>query len=188
MPRRLTLRLAIAALLSLALVACSTVGDLLSNRVTVSPEQLQSQLDRRFPRDYRKLGGMVSVRVMHPRLRLQPERHRLQLDFDAGVAAFGSDPSTPRGHFTISSGLRFDPAAMALMLDAPMVEHADIPALAGMGQGAVESLLNQWLQDEARNDPVYRFSASDQNKLRGRSIANIDVTASGLQVKLGDSR
>ncbi|MBS0199987.1 MAG: DUF1439 domain-containing protein [Proteobacteria bacterium] len=188
MHRRLTFRLAFAALLTLALVACTTVGDLLSNRVTVSPEQLQSQLDRRFPRDYRKLGGMLSVRVMHPRLRLQPERHRLLLDFDAGIAAFGSNPSTPRGHFTVSSGLRFDPAAMALMLDAPAVERADIPALAGMGQGAIQSLLDQWLLDEARNEPVYRFSASDQDKLRGRSIRSIDVAASGLQVQLGNGQ
>ncbi|MBW8822851.1 MAG: DUF1439 domain-containing protein [Xanthomonadales bacterium] len=188
MHRRPAYRLAIAALLSLALVACTSVGDLLSNRVTVSPEQLQSQLDRRFPRDYRKLGGMVSVRVMHPRLHLQPERHRLLLDFDAGVAAFGSDPATPRGHFTVSSGLRFDPAAMALMLDAPAVERADVPALAGFGQGAIESLLNQWLLDEARNEPVYRFSTTDQDKLRGRSIRGIAVTASGLQVQLGNGQ
>ena len=184
MHRRPAFRLAIATLLSLALLACTTVGDLLANRVTVSPQQLQSQLDRRFPRDYRKLGGMVSVRVMHPRLQLQPDRHRLLLDFDAGVAAFGSDPSTPRGHFSVSSGLRFDPGTMALMLDAPTVDRADVPALGGLGRGAMESLLNQWLLDYARSEPVYRFSTSDQEKLRGRSIGGIDVTASGLQVQL----
>ena len=37
---------------------------MLGNELNFTAPQLQAQLDRRFPRDYEKLGGLVTLRVM----------------------------------------------------------------------------------------------------------------------------
>jgi len=85
---RLPLRL-VSVVMALALAACSTVGALLGDHLSFTQPQLQQQLDRRFPRDYDKLGGLVSLSVLNPRLSLAPGKHRLRLDFDVGVGALG---------------------------------------------------------------------------------------------------
>ena len=64
--RRAALLAATALLASMLLAACSTlgaVGALLGNQVTFTAPQLQNQLDRRFPREYEKLGGRMNDRV-----------------------------------------------------------------------------------------------------------------------------
>src|SRR5512134_3576331 len=106
-----TPRLACLFALSLTLLlgACSTlgaIGALLGNEVTFTAPQLQSYLDRRFPREYEKLGGLVTMSLLNPRLSIPQGSTRLQLDFDIGVGGFGRDSRVPAGHFALQSGLR----------------------------------------------------------------------------------
>src|SRR5690606_40582284 len=82
--------LSATALLS-ACAALTAVSGLLGNEVVFTPAQLQGFLDRRFPRDYDKLGGLVSLRVLNPRLSIPPGSSRLRLDFDVGIGAPGRD-------------------------------------------------------------------------------------------------
>ena len=56
--------IAFALLALLVLAGCTTLSALVGNQVTFTAPQLQSYLDRRFPRDYDKLGGLVSLRVI----------------------------------------------------------------------------------------------------------------------------
>ena len=69
---RRPLLVALFALLAAVVIAgCSTlnaVGALLGNQLTFTPLQLQGSLDRNFPKRYDKLGGLVSMTLMNPRL------------------------------------------------------------------------------------------------------------------------
>src|SRR5262245_7651987 len=94
-PRRFY-RTLIAAVLGLFLAACSTLnglGALLGNEVRFTPMQLQGSLDRNFPKHYDKLGGLVSMTLLNPRLSIPQGSDRLRLDFDVGLGALGSDSS-----------------------------------------------------------------------------------------------
>src|SRR5690606_41730973 len=77
--------LSATALLS-ACAALSVVSGPLGNEVVFTPAQLQGFLDRRFPRDYDKLGRPLSLRVRNPRLSTPAGSRRLRLGFDVGIA------------------------------------------------------------------------------------------------------
>ncbi len=165
------------ALLSVAgmlvLAACSTLGavaGLLGNQVSLTAPQLQGYLDTRFPRDYDKLGGLVTLTVLHPRLSIPRGGHRLQLDFDVGFGALGQGSRTGSGHFAVASGLRFDVRSRGLHLDQPTLESVDVPALGGAMNGTGRELINRWLSDYARDEPVYRFDDSVLQRLGSRRI------------------
>lgn len=165
-----------AVLMSLAaglLAACSTlgaVGALLGNQVTFTAPQLQDQLDRRFPREYEKLGGLVTLNLLNPRLSIPQGQSRLQLDFDIGLGGFGRDPRVPAGHFALRSGLRFDPGTRGLHLDQPALADVEVPALGGRMNDRVRDALNRWLADYAREEPVYRLDDSLLGRIAGRRI------------------
>jgi len=157
----------------LLLVGCSTIGavaGLLGNAVSFTAPQLQGYLDQRFPRDYNKLGGLVTLTMMHPRLSIPQGSHRLRLDFDVGVGALGQSASGPSGHFAVASGLRFDPTTRGLHLDQPTLESVDMPALGGAMNATGRDLINRWLADYARDEPVYRLDDSLWQRLASRRI------------------
>lgn len=170
---RARLALAIATLVLLA--GCANIGPILnavlSNRVAFTPGQLQTQLDRRFPRDYQQANGLVTLRVLNPRLSIVPGTPRLRLDFDVGVGALGRAPSATDSHFAVSSGIRFDTSRMSLMLDSPAVEDVNLNSLSALN-GPARSALTNWLQDYAANEAVYTLDAETQAQLRGREISS----------------
>lgn len=178
LPRRsrpVGIALAAALALSLLLGACATVGALLGNQVTFTALQLQSQLDRRFPRDYDRLGGLVNFRVLNPRLDIPSGSGRLRLAFDVGVGGLGQRIDNPAGHFVVSSGLRYDAAKRGLMLDAPSLDRIDVAALGHSGQGTARELVNLWLADYARNEPVYEFDSGLLQSLASRRIGRTSI-------------
>lgn len=158
--------------------ACSSLGALgalLGNEVIFSAPQLQGYLDRRFPRDYDKLGGLVTLTMLNPRLSIPQGSSRLQLDFDVGVGALGAATRSPSGHFALQSGLRFDPGTHGLHLDAPAIVNVDVPALGGRMNDNARGLLNRWLVDYAREEPVYRLDDSLIGRLAGRRIGQTTI-------------
>ena len=175
MTRRFRPALLLVLLASLLLAGCATVGALLANQVSFTQFQLQQQLDRRFPRDYAKLGGLVSLRVLNPRLSIPSGGGRLRLDFDVGVAGPGQRADTPVGHFAVSSGLRFDAAKRGLMLDAPSLDRIDVAGLGGSGQATARELVNLWLSDWARDEPVYQFDDGLMQSLAARRIGRTSI-------------
>lgn len=170
---------AIAVLVATMLVtamlvaACSTlgaVGALLGNSVAFTAPQLQGYLDRRFPRDYDKLGGLVQLTVLNPRLSIPQGSSRLRLDFDVGFGALGRDSRNPAGHFAVVSGLRWDPRTRGLHLDAPALESVDVPQLGGAMNATGRDLVNRWLADYARDEPVYEFEPGLWQQIASRRI------------------
>ena len=163
---------------ALLLAACSTlgaVGALLGNQVTFTAPQLQDQLERRFPREYEKLGGLVTLSLLNPNLSIPQDDSRLQLDFDIGLGGFGRDPRVPAGHFALRSGLRFDPGTRGLHLDEPALMNVNVPALGGRMNDRVRDALNRWLSDYARDEPVYQLDDSLLGRIAGRRIGRTDI-------------
>ena len=180
---------AVALLLaaSALLAACSTlgaVGALLGNQVTFTAPQLQDQLDRRFPRQYDQLGGLVTLSLLNPRLSIPQDASRLQLDFDIGLGGLGRDPRVPAGHFALRSGLRFDPGTRGLHLDQPALMNVNVPALGGRMDDRVREALNRWLADYARDEPVYRLDDTLLGRIAGRRIGRADIGGGVVTLQL----
>ena len=178
------------ALLAALLVAgCSTlnaVGALLGNQVTFSQPQLQQALNRNFPKHYDKLGGLVSVTLLNPRLSIPQGSDRLRLDFDLGLGALGSDSSRPTGRFALTSALRFDPTTRGLHLQNPTIDSIEVPTLGGVMNSSTRGLLNSWLADYARDEPVYRFDNNLLDRLGARRIGSTEIENGLVVVHLGN--
>lgn len=169
------------------LAGCSSVGaiaGLLGNDISLGAPQLQRYLDTRFPRDYDKLGGLVTLTVLHPRLSIPSGSHRLRLDFDVGIGALGRGSQQAAGHFAVASGLRFDPQSLGLHLEQPTLESVDVPSLGGAMGGTGRELINRWLADYARNEPVYRFDDSLIQRLGARRIGATTIENGQVVVHL----
>lgn len=169
---RRTVVVAVSALFSLAIAGCSTLnafGAMLGSQVTFTQPQLQRALDRSFPRQYDKVGGLVSLRLDKPSLSIpyNGNRLRLRFDFDVGAPVGGTLGST--GQIAISSGLRFDPETRGLHLLDPIVESVDLASGGGMKDAARE-LINAWLAGYARDEPVYRLDDTLMQRLASRRI------------------
>jgi len=186
-PRR-TLQTSFAVITAVAafalLSACSTVGALLGDDLRFTPMQLQHSLDRNFPKHYDKLGGLVSLTLMNPRLTIPQDGNRLRLDFDLGLGALGSDSSKSSGHFALTSALRFDPSTRGLHLQEPKIEQVDVPALGGAMTTSARALLNSWLAEYAREEPVYRLDNSLLDKLGSRRIGTTAIENGNVVVRL----
>lgn len=169
--------LGLVLVVMLLLSACATVGALLSNQVSFTQVQLQQQLDRRFPRNYSQLGGLAQVRVINPRISIPSGGgQRLQLAFDVAVGGPGQSPSnTPAGQFVVSSGLRFDREKRGLMLDAPSLDQLNVAGLGSSGQRTARELVNLWLTDWARNEPVYQFDDSLMQRLAAQRVGRTSI-------------
>lgn len=179
----------LAALLVLAfagmLAACSSIGTaaLFGRDLSFTAPQLQAQLDRKFPRDYRKLGGLVSLSLLNPRLSL-PGGGRLLLEFDLGIGALGNASRKPSGHFALESGLRFDPGTRGLHLDDPEIVSVDVPALGGVMNDPTRAALNSWLLDYAREEPVYRLDDSSIGRIASHRIERIDIDSGLITLRM----
>lgn len=189
-PRRRFFAIAAVAVAALAMTSCSTlsaVTALLGNQVNFTQPQLQQSLNRNFPKHYDKLGGLVSMTLLNPRLSIPQGSNRLRLDFDLGMGALGSDSSRPDGHFALTSALRYDPSTHGLHLQDPAIEQVNVPALGGMMNSSARGLLNSWLADYARDEPVYRFDNSLLDRLGSRRIGRTDIENGQVVVHLGDN-
>ena len=188
-PRRRFLLVLIASA-GLALAGCSTlnaVTALLGNQVNFTQPQLQQSLNRNFPKHYDKFGGLVSMTLLNPRLSIPQGTNRLRLDFDLGMGALGSDSSRPSGHFALTSALRYDTTTHGLHLQDPAIEQVNVPSLGGMMNTTARGLLNSWLADYARDEPVYRFDNSLLDKLGSRRVGRTDIENGQVVVHLGDN-
>lgn len=168
------------------LAACTTVGALLADRVAFTAPQLQGYLDRRFPRDYDKLGGLVTLSVLNPRLSIPPGDSRLRLDFDVGFGGLGRDSRTPSGRIAIASGLRYDVQARGLYMDNPTIESMELPKLGGALGSTGRTLVNRWLQDYAREEPLYRLDDSVAGRIGARRIDRTSIEGGQVVVHLGE--
>lgn len=184
---RAALLLATGATLATTLAGCAgvdTAKAVLLNQVSFTPTQLQAQLDRHYPRQYEQLGGLVTLSVMHPRVAIPPDSTRLHLDFDIGIEGLGMRSDRPAGHIALTSGLRYDTRSNALYMEEPTLESAELPLLGSRMNATGRDLINGWLRDYARAEPVYKLDPDMQEKLGERRIAGTLIRNQRVVIEL----
>lgn len=185
--RRTLLRAALLFATTAALAGCATLDTakaVLLNQVSFTPAQLQAHLDRHYPRQYEQLGGLVTLSVMNPQLAIPPDSTRLHLDFDIGIEGLSMRGDRPAGHIALTSGLRYDPRSNALYMEEPELESAELPLLGGRMNATGRDLINGWLRDYARAEPVYRLDPDMQKKLGERRIAGTLIRNQRVVIEL----
>ena len=88
----------------------------------------------------------------------------------------------PLGHLQLSSALRYDATGRAFYLDQPRIERFD-PARGGQGlDDQTRVLLDAWLADYARSEPVYRIDPALAALLGGVQVESAGVADGSLVV------
>ena len=166
-------------LLAAAPVARAAGLQVEGRRLSVGAADMQSFIETRFPLRYAPLGPLLALDVSRPRLSLPPGP-RLRLLLDLAVATGGAP--VPLGTAELSSALRYDPAGQAFHLDQPRIERF-LPA---SGQGRLDEsgrgLLNAWLADYARTEPVYRIDPALAAMLGGLQVQDVAIADGRLAV------
>lgn len=180
-------RACLFATFALLVAACSTIGAVsawLNDEVAFTPSQLQHSLDKRFPRTFDKLGGLVEVTLVNPRVSIPPGDTRLRLEFDVGMGALGSE-GAPTGHLALASGLRYDPGTQGLHLVDPDLQQFDLPGSGTLLKGGARSVVNSLLAEYARTEPVYRLDPDLLAKLpSGKHIGTVGIDKGVVVVHL----
>jgi hypothetical protein len=185
--RRTLLRAALLLATTATLAGCAsldTAKAVLLNQVSFTPAQLQAHLDKHYPRQYDQLGGLVTLSVMSPKVAIPPDSTRLHLDFDIGIEGLGLRSDRPAGHIALTSGLRYDPRSNALYMEEPTLESAELPLLGSRMNATGRDLINGWLRDYARAEPVYRLDPDMQKKLGERRIAGTLIRNERVVIEL----
>jgi hypothetical protein len=169
----------------LALAACASLGP---REFTISESQLQSAIERQFPRE-RRLFEVLEVTLLRPQVRLAPERNRIVTQLELGAVERLSG-RTLRGSLALDHGLRFEPSDATVRLSNVKVNalQLDVGGTPLQGQlGRLGSLLAERVLDDF---VLYRVSDDKRDALRraGLSEASVTVTARGVELKFIDSR
>lgn len=164
----------------LALPAAQAEPRFEGRQVSVDAADAQQFVEGRFPQRHSALGGLLQLAVSRPQLELPPgERLRLELDLAAATA--GAAP-VALGRVLLSSALRYDAGARAFFLEQPSIE-AFQPARPELALDAgTRGLLNTWLADYARNEPVYRIEPPLAALLGGLEVQSAGVRDGRLYV------
>ncbi len=142
-------------------------------QLTVGAADVQQYLDSSFPRSQKALGGLLALNVSQPRLSL-PAGSRLKLQFDLAMAA-GGGAAMPLGNVGLSSSLRYDASTRGFHLEQPTIDNFK-PATAGGDLDArTRSLLNTWLADYARREPIYRLDPAIANVMGALQVKSVGI-------------
>ena len=186
MKRRLLLTL--PAWLALGSLACSTSLDRRNQPgYTVSAEQLQQAVAKRFPLRY-PLGGLIDLNVLAPRLRLLPEVNRLGTDMI--VEATG--PALRRsyaGAFDLDFALRYEASDLTVRAHQLRVNSLRFPDLPS-GPSEMLNAYGPKLAEQALNEVVLHTLRPQDLALpsaMGLQPGSITVTAAGLAISFVSS-
>jgi predicted small secreted protein len=185
--RRLPSAFVLAALLALAgCDAMNTVSGYLGSQISFTTPQLQRHLNSSFPREFDKLGGLLSATLSNPQLTLPPGDDRLRLEFDIDVNALGAGEIS-KGHFALTSGLRYDAATRGLHLVNPEIIDVEVPGSGSLKESGTRELINAVLTEYAKQEPVYRIDADVLDRLPANKRIGATLIEDGrIVVKLDD--
>lgn len=182
MPRFLE-RLFTAACLVLAFAGTSVhAADMQDNELSVDAPRIQQYLAGEFPREYAALGGLFTLTARDPELSIPATGQRLRMAFSASASSAGG-ADTPVGRIHLSSGLRYDPRDNALYLDQPTLDEVQ-PASPGQRvDEQTRMLLNLWLADYARKEPLYKLDPALVATLGGVQVESARVENGRIVVR-----
>lgn len=171
-PLASALALSLALLLPLHWSTASAEPQVKGSQVSVEAGDVQQYLAGTFPQTHDALGGLLELTVSHPKLALPPG-NRLDLGFDLAMATAGGAPMQV-GNVGLSSALRYDTARQGFFLDQPTVDRFTPAQAGGKLDSRTRELLNVWLADYARREPIYKLDpaiASVMGALQVQSAA-----------------
>jgi len=179
--RRPALRVALAAILVPALCVQSRPAraglNLLSNEFTVTRDELQAELTRRFPIASR-YGELASVSLHDPQLALDGSANRATLASRLVIVSPLLRPSSVGGRVAVSSGLRWDEASLAVRLQDPRVEQLRIDGVSGSDAQNLERISAAVVQEALQGYPLRIFRPEELRfglKVRGITIGADEI-------------
>lgn len=178
--RPLLSRLAACTVLIAAAVGAQAAPTVSGRQLSVGASDVQQYLDGSFPRTQDALGGLIAMTMSHPQLAL-PQGNRLDLGFDVAMATAGSAPAA-LGKVKLSSGLRYDAQTQGFHLDQPTVDDFTPANNGGRLDSRTRSLLNAWLTDYARREPIYKIDPTVASVLGALQVQSAQVENGKLVV------
>lgn len=178
--RPLLSRLAACTVLIAAAVGAQAAPSVSGRQLSVGASDVQQYLDGSFPRTQDALGGLIAMTMSHPQLAL-PRGNRLDLGFDIAMATAGSAPAA-LGKVKLSSGLRYDAQTQGFHLDQPTVDDFTPANNGGRLDSRTRSLLNAWLTDYARREPIYKIDPTVASVLGALQVQSAQVENGKLVV------
>ena len=178
--RPLLSRIAACTVLIAAAVGAQAAPSVSGRQLSVGASDVQQYLDGSFPRTQDALGGLIAMTMSHPQLAL-PQGNRLDLGFDIAVATAGSAPAA-LGKVKLSSGLRYDAQTQGFHLDQPTVDDFTPANNGGRLDSRTRSLLNAWLTDYARREPIYKIDPTVASVLGALQVQSAQVENGKLVV------
>ena len=175
-------RVAAGGLLLAAAIAVQAAPSIQGRQVSVTASDVQQYLDGSFPRNQDALGGLVQMQVSEPKLALPSTGNRLDLGLAVALGTAGSAP-VPLGKVQLSSGLRYDAQTQGFHLDQPTIDQFTPAANGGRLDSRTQSLLNVWLSDYARREPIYKIDPSIAAVLGALQVQSAAVENGRLVVK-----
>lgn len=178
--RPLLSRIAACTVLIAAAVGAQAAPSVSGRQLSVGASDVQQYLDGSFPRTQDALGGLIAMTMSHPQLAL-PQGKRLDLGFDIAMATAGSAPAA-LGKVKLSSGLRYDAQTQGFHLDQPTVDDFTPANNGGRLDSRTRSLLNAWLTDYARREPIYKIDPTVASVLGALQVQSAQVENGKLVV------
>lgn len=173
-------RLAAAAVLVAAAIGAQAAPAIEGRHLSVGAADVQHYLDGSFPRTQDALGGLVALTMSEPQVSL-PAGERLNLGMNIALATAGGSPAA-LGTVKLSSGLRYDTRTQGFHLQEPSVDDF-VPARQGAPLDArTRALLNAWLTDYARHEPIYRIDPAVAGLLGTLQVQSAEVKDGQLRV------
>lgn len=171
------------ACLALVLASASArAADTRDNELSIDAPRIQQYLASEFPRDYEALGGLFTLTARDPELAIPATGQRLRMAFSASASSAGG-ADTPVGRIHMSSGLRYDPQDSALYLDQPTLDEVQ-PASPGQRvDEQTRMLLNLWLTDYARKEPLYKLDPALVATLGGVQVESTRIENGRIVVR-----
>lgn len=148
---------------------------------SLTRQELQTELDKRFPATLR-YAEVVSVQLSHPRLVLDEASNRITTHVDARLTNALLPAPPVDGKLALNSGVRYDPAKRAVLLDNPTVQQVEV---AGMAQyreqlNAIGAVVAQQL---LKDYPIYTFKP-EELRVGGKDVEPGAITVGKDEVRV----
>lgn len=191
---------AAAGLVCALLVACAQFSP--PTRWTLDEAELQTLLERQFPLDQRLL-DLFEVRATQPRLRLLPQRNRLQavldvqlrerllatqfkgqLDFDAALRWHAADQTVRLDQVRVQDFVLLDAPALGAPGASPAGAPGTRTAATAQRRSGTERVAAALAERMLEGRVLYRVPAEKQAQLdkAGVQLASLAITRHGLEI------
>lgn len=182
--RRPLLRAALAAMLVPALCMAARPAraglNLLTNEFTVSRDELQAELAKRFP-IARRYGELASVSLHDPQLTLDGSANRATLASRLEIVSPVLRPSSIGGRVAMSSGLRWDGEGLSVRLKDPRTEQVRIDGITGSDAQTLERISAAVVKEALQGYPLRTFRPEELGF--GFKVQRITIGADEIKVQ-----